>query len=255
MTGLALESPIMNRAPSQLPSFVAATILFLAANLGSPAHAQVTTFNDQAAFQAALSGAFTLVNLDDQPLSGFAAPYTVEAPGPAAAFSSLGIDFQVFDAAVIDGQAFQISVPGRDRLIINGVGSSTGGDLAIDLVDPVAGFGARSNINDGGRVRVFSGPGLSGTFLGEAAIGSGGFGGLISTQPIRSIEVTCDFDFDLICGVYDLQHGTQAAPVPIDPRVGVVLLFGLAGVGLVMVRRSGRLPIANARRRAGHAAR
>lgn len=234
----------MPRHPRHLTTFFTATFLLLAGALDSPelAHAQVTTFNDQPAFEASLGASFTLVNLDDQPLSGFALPFTVESPGPAAAFSSLGIDFQVFAAAVVGGQAGQISEPGRDRLIVNGSGSSTGGNLVIDLVDPVDGFGARSNIGDGGRVRAFSEPGLTGTFLGEAAIGSGGFGGLISEEPIRSVEVTCDFNFDLICGVYDIQHGTQATPVPIDPRVSGLLLLGLAGVGVAMVQRSRRMP-------------
>ena len=229
----------------RLPTFLPATFFLLAAVLDAPepALAQITTFDDQGAFEAALGASFTLVNLDDQPLSGFAVPYTVEAAGPAAAFSSLGIDFQVFDAAVVGGQAGQISEPGRDRLIINGAGSSTGGNLVIDLVDPVDGFGARSNIGDGGRVRAFAEPGLAGTFLGEASISSGGFGGLISSQPIRSVEVTCDFNADLICGVYDLQHGTQATTVPIDARLVVLLLLGLAGVGVMMLQRSRREPL------------
>ena len=175
----------------------------------STASAAITTYSDQATFEASLTGSFSLANLDDQPLVSFVPPYNVEDAGPAAAFATLGIDFQTFNPLVVSGQAFQILVPGRDRLIINGASSSTGGNIIIDLIDPVDGVGAWSNLGDGGRIRAFSGPGLSGTFLGEADMLSGAFGGLISTDPIRSVEITCDFNFDLICGVIDIQHGTK----------------------------------------------
>lgn len=206
--------------------------------LAPVARADVSTFTDQATFEAALTGGFTLVNLDATPLSTFATPYNVEDSAPATAFEQLGVDFQAFDAAVIDGQAFQISLPGRDRLIINGVNSSTGGNLVVDLVEPVRGFGAWSNDFDGGRIRAFSGPGLGGSFLGEAAFGSG-FGGLISTDAIRSVEITCDFDFDLICGVFDIQFGTTAAsaPVPVPVLAGSILCIVLASLGVVVLRR------------------
>ena len=82
------------------------------------ANADLSTFSDQPTFEASLTGGFTLVNLDAQPLSSFAAPFSVEDARPAAAFAQLGIDFQTFNAQVVDGQAIQISVPGRDRLIL-----------------------------------------------------------------------------------------------------------------------------------------
>jgi len=203
----------------------------------SAASAAITTYSNQATFEASLTGSFSLTNLDDQPLVGFVPPYNVEDAGPAAAFATLGIDFQTFNPQVVDGQAFQILVPGRDRLIINGAGSSTGGNIIVDLIDPVDGVGAWSNDGDGGRIRAFSGPGLSGAFLGEADILAGSFGGLISTDPIRSVEITCDFNFDLICGVFDIQHGTKLAPVPVSPLVGAALFLGLAALGISALRR------------------
>jgi hypothetical protein len=218
------------------------TLSIVLASFGAPngARAQVTPFSDPAAFQAALTESFTLLNLDDQPLVAFGVPYDLTSAGPAAALNTLGV-VSVNPAAVVGGQAGQISEPGRDRLIINGAGSSAGGNLAIDLVDPVDGFGARSNLGDGGRVRAFSEPGLAGVFLGEADMSAGGFGGLISDMPIRSVEVTCDFDFDLICGVYDLQYGkVAAAAVPTGSQVGgiVILLIGLTGVGVLGMHRA-----------------
>jgi len=201
------------------------------------ADASVTAFANQAAFEAALSREFTLVNLDDQPLVGFTPPYHVEDAGPAAAFAQLGIDFQVFDAEVNDGQAFQIALPGRDRLILNGVGGPTGGDLVIDLVDPVHGFGAWSNDGDGGHVRAFSQPRLGGTLIGEADLGSGSFGGLVSTDLIRSVEITCEFNFDLECGVFDIQFGTTWPPVPIPPWAAITLSVALPWLGVLVLRR------------------
>ncbi len=201
------------------------------------AGADVTSYANQVAFEAALPEEFTLVNLDDQPLVGFAPPFNVEDAGPAAAFEQLGIDFQVFDAVVVDGQAFQISLPDRDRLVLNGVGGPTGGDLVIDLVDPVHGFGAWSNNGDGGHVRAFSQPRLGGTLVGEADLGSGSFGGLISTDLIRSVEITCEFNFDLACGVFDIQFGTTSSPVPLPPWVATTLSAALACLGVVVLQR------------------
>ena len=206
--------------------------------VASATTASITSFSNQATFEASLTGSFTLANLDDPPLVGFVPPYNVEDAAPAAAFATLGIDFQTFVPAVVDGQAFQISLPGRDRLILNGANSSTGGNIILDLVEPVDGVGAWSNDGDGGRIRVFSGPGLSGTFLGEVGMLSGSFGGLISTDPIRSVEITCDFNFDLICGVFDIQHGTTPALVPVPPLVGVILSLGFAVLGVSALRQS-----------------
>jgi hypothetical protein len=213
------------------------------------ANAAITTYSNQANFEAALTGSFTLANLDDQPLVGFAPPYNVEDVGPAAAFATLGIDFRTFDPPVVDGQAFQILVPGRDRLIINGANSSTGGNIVVDLINPVHGVGAWSNVGDGGRIRAFAGPGLSGTFLGDANLLAGSFGGLISTDLIRSVEITCDFNFDLICGVFDIQHGTTPASVPVPAWVGFVLALVFAyeryvnRLGAPAVAPPGRSPL------------
>jgi hypothetical protein len=179
-------------------------MLGIALMAASAASAAITTYSNQATFEASLPGSFSLANLDDQPLVGFVPPYNVDSAGPAAAFATLGIDFQTFNPQVVGGQESQILVPGRDRLIINGTGSSTAGDIIIDFINPVDGVGAWSNDGDGGLIRAFSGPGLSGTLLGEANMLAGSFGGLISTDPIRSVEITCDFNFDLTCGVFDI---------------------------------------------------
>jgi hypothetical protein len=172
-------------------------------------------------------------------MSVFNVPYFVEDSGPADAFAQLGIDFRTFDAQVVGGQDFQISEPGRDRLIINGTGSTTAGNLVVDLVETVHGVAARSNDGDGGEIRAFSQPALGGTLIGVASLPSGGFGGLISTDPIRSVEITCDFNFDLTCGVYDIQFGNPEAPVPVPAIATTALLIGLASLGVIALRHAG----------------
>src|SRR5688572_25829683 len=156
------------------------------------AQAAIDAYTNQASFQAALDGEFTLVNLDAAPLL-FAAPYRVEDTAPAAAFLALGIDFINFNAQVDDGQNAQ--TPGnRDQLIFNGTGLSPGGTVALNFLSAVNGVGAWSNNLDGGRVRAFTGPNLGGTFLGEVPFGPGSFGGLTSDTPIGSVQFTCTFN-------------------------------------------------------------
>jgi hypothetical protein len=198
----------------------------------APATAITTTYTSQASFQAALTGNFTLINFDAAPLNGFASGYRVDDTGPAAAFLGLGIDFINFNAQVVGGQAFQLPTAGRDRIVLNG--SGFGGTIATNFTTPVNGVGALSNIGDGGRVRIFSGANLGGTFLGEFGFSGTSFGGITSDQTIGSAEFTCDFNFDLSCGVYDVQFGTTAVP---EPNSWVMLIAGFGLIGSAMRRR------------------
>lgn len=206
---------------------LAITFLCIAA---SPVRATVITTNSEAAFQSSFSG-FTLVNLDSTTLSGYGSLGAANG-----ALGLLGLQSVGFDAAIAGGQAYQIAKPGRDRLILNGFGF--GGEVAFDFDNDVFGVGALSNFIDYGRIRAFSGTGLSGDFIGEVTMSAGGFGGLISSQAIRSIEVTCDFNGDLACGVYDLQFSSQpSSSVPAPLSVGYLLL-GL--LSLALARRPAR---------------
>lgn len=205
--------------------------LVAAAAVAGPASAAVVTYGSQAGFQSAFDGGFTLVNFDT--LGGLPAGYRLDDPAAAAALASLGVDSVGLNAQVLGGQDFQTPTV-RDRIIANG--DFFGGLVAFDFASAVNGVGAYSNTIDFGRIRAFSGAGLTGTFLGEVQFGPGAFAGLTSDVAIRSVQFTCDFNADLACGVYDVQFGTFATgitPVPEPATWALMILgFGLAGAGL-----------------------
>jgi hypothetical protein len=199
---------------------------------GGNASAAVVAYADQAAFQAALDGSYTSVNFDT--LGGFAAGYRLDDAGPAAALAALGVDSVGLNALVAGGQDFQTPTA-RDRLILNG--TAFGGHIAFDFASAVNGVGAFSNNIDYGRVRLFSGTGLSGTFLGEAQFGPGAFGGVTSTVGARSAQFTCDFNEDKACGVYDLQFGTFAVAAVPEPATWALAIIGFGAAGAQLRRR------------------
>ncbi|HKP79468.1 MAG TPA: PEPxxWA-CTERM sorting domain-containing protein [Phenylobacterium sp.] len=202
--------------------FALAAVAALAA--GGSASAAVVSYTSQAAFQAALDGSHTLVNFDT--LGGFAAGYRLDDGGPAAALAALGVDSVGLNAQVAGGQDFQTPTA-RDRIILNG--AAFGGHIAFDFASAVNGVGAFSNNIDYGRIRLFSGTGLSGTFLGEA-------------------QFTCDFNDDKACGVYDLQFGTFAAAttaVP-EPATWTLAITGFGAAGARLRRRRRELSISGA---------
>ncbi len=234
----------------KLLGLVAAASLWT--GISAPGHAAVSFFNTQASFQSALTGSFTLVNLDAAPLAAFPSGYAVEDPGPAAAFAALGIDFVGFNANVFANNDGQTPTTDRDRLIENGTGN--GGSITINFLTPVNGVGGLSNIlgnGDGGFINAFSGENLGGALVGSIGFGrnaqiagaENGFGGLVSTDLIRSVQFTCDHNADLRCGVYDIQFGTVGTNNAIPEPAGWVLL--IAGFALIggRLRRHRHVPV------------
>lgn len=226
----------------KLRPFIVASTLPLALALAAPSQAAVTFYTSQSAFQSALAGSFTLVELNDNDdpsdpneLGDFGPVtatngYRVEDTGPAAAFLGLGIDFVAVNAQVV--------LRSPNRMIANGNGFD--GNIQVNFVNPVNGIGAFSNAIDFGRVRAFSEANLGGTFLGQQQFGPGSFGGLTSTIPINSVEFTCDFNTDLKCGVYDIQFGTFAADAAVpEPGTWALMILGFGLVGWQLRRQRG----------------
>lgn len=210
-----------------LSSILKAVTLVVGLLLCAHSFAASVSYTNETDFQTALNGSFTLVNLDAAPLATHASGYRVEDAGPASDFATLGIDFINANAQVVGSQAFQIPKAGRDRLILNG--PSFNGNIAFDFVTAVNGIGAWSNYIDGGHIRAYDGLGLTGNLIGEADLDGGSFGGLISSGLIQSAEITCEFNGDLKCGVFDIQFGTTLSAVPVP---ATVWLLGSALVGI-----------------------
>lgn len=215
---------------------LATTIGFIAVAAAAPVAAAVTTYATEGAFQAAMDGGFTLINLDT--FGGFGAGYRLDDAAPAAALAALGVDSVGYNAQVVAGQNFQTPT-NRDRLLDNGNGF--GGLMAFNFSGTVNGLGAYSNNIDYGRIRIFSGANLTGTFLGEVFFGkTSAFGGIASDTAIGSAQFTCDFNGDLKCGVYDIQFGKFAPPptggVP-EPATWALMILGFGAAGAAIRRR------------------
>ena len=103
-------------------------------------------------------------------------------------------------------------------------------DIAIN------GAGVTSNAIDGGRIQLYSGLNGTGLLIEEANFGGGAsarFGGVITTSLAQSVIFTCDFNFDLQCGLRDIVFGT-ANPVPLPAGIG---LFAMAVLSLARFSR------------------
>ncbi len=219
--------------------------LFLIGCLTTKANSATTAYYNEVSFQSDLD-TFTLVNLDAAPFNGFGSTYNVQDSGPAAAFLGVGISGFGANHQVQTGNAIQMLKPGRDRLLLNGSGFGIG-NMVIEFTNPVNGIGAWPNNHpsfgaDGGEIIAYSSLGVE---IGRVAFGqspatAGGFSGLISDQAIASAEITCTFNNDLRCGVYDIQFGTSPVPIP-----SALLLFGSGLLGLTWIaQRNSRKSLA-----------
>ena len=219
-------------------SRILCVLILLIGQLGlSISYAASVPYYNEASFQLALD-TYTLLNLDAAPFDTFGDPYNVQDAGPAAAFLAAGISGFDANHQVLAGNDIQMLKPDRDRLILNGSGFGVG-DMVISFTTPVNGIGAWTNAHpsfgpDGGEIIAYDSDGLE---IGRVAFGQspateGGFSGLISDQAIASAEITCTFDSDLKCGVYDIQFGTSIIPIP-----PAIWLFGTGFIGLIGVAR------------------
>lgn len=201
----------------------------------STACADVINFDDEATFRSAVLDPLVIVNLDAPPFDVFVPTYLASEPAARLAFQAMGIQFTGIDPRIIGGQQGQISKPGRDRLLANGDGFEFYGDVqnsgnVVVNVQAATAFGAWTNIGDVGSIVVYSGTDRAGSVLGEASIGNGSFGGLLSTTPFRSVEIRCE-QGDHKCGLFDLQ--LAVSPVP-ESKVYLNLI---AALGLLRLFR------------------
>lgn len=218
----------MLRLSTLLPSLT----LLSGLRLSASGHSAVIAYTNEANFQSALNNQITLVDLDSSELRAFGNSYYLEDSGPSSVFSSLGIDFQFTNARVVSGVRGQLPKDDKDTSIQHGVGFS--GNVAFDLLNGSFGVGVWSNFIDGGTIKAYDGYGLSGNLIGTADLNGGSFGGLTSDSVIRSVEITCEFNGDLKCGLFDIQFGDNTSAVPTPPTI---FLLGTVLSGLFWSRR------------------
>lgn len=181
------------------------------------ANAVTVTYSDQTAFHAALTGGFTLIDV-----SNYRGWTTAQLSAE-------------FDEVTFIGQGSYVR---SDNLIPHGAYFSRPvPHVGLNFDTGVNGVGIWSNPIDGGTIQIYSGLNGTGDLLGTAAFGGRApslFGGIISTDIIRSAFFTCEYNYDLACGLIDPSFGTvttSAVPLPAAAWLLGAGLLGLAGIG------------------------
>ncbi len=173
-----------------------------------------TSFTNETTFRDALTGGFTEV--DGQ---GFS---------------------QISQLSFVGGSFFGPNAVIRsDGLIENGQGfhGAANPHVGMNFDSDVFGVGVTSNPADGGRVLGFSGLNGTGNLVEQANFGSPAlFGGFVSTEAIRSVIFTCDFNGDLKCGLFRPTFGTVLNEASV-PEPGTYLLIALSGIFFSFVSR------------------
>lgn len=139
-----------------------------------------------------------------------------------------------FTAGSFFGPDAYIRTGAEAGLIENGVGfyGTTNPHVGINFVGIVNAVGVSSNPRDGGTILLYSGLDGTGSVVGSVGFGHPGgagpdFGGIVMAGSAKSAVFTCDFDFDLKCGLYDPIFGyKQVAQIPV-PASSVLLVGGL----------------------------
>ena len=174
-------------------------VFLVALLLSAVSQAATVQYTSEAAFQAALVNGFTVID--------------TSIGGPNIGKTTAQLSAETAGAEFFGPSSFVRS----DGLIPNGTGG-IGGNLGLNFDPGVTGVGVTSNLGDGGRIQIFDGPDGTGNLIDEVQFGIGAgwpslFGGITSTQEIRSAIFTCEFDSDIFCGLIDPTFG-NIIPVP-----------------------------------------
>ncbi|SFK73717.1 hypothetical protein [Methylophaga sulfidovorans] len=183
-------------------------------------HASTMTYSNQATFQSALDSSAII---------------------DTSAY--IGETTDTIDNDFSDAEFFgPLSNVRSDDYILNGEGffGASTPHVGLNFAGGINGIGITSNPIDGGVIKIFDGLNGTGTLLGVVAFGgqaSSLFGGIISTNSIRSAIFTCDYNSDLECGLRDPVYGSLQQPPSAVPVPAAAFLFTPALLGMVGFRR------------------
>lgn len=189
----------------------------------SGANAAVVTYTDQASFEAAATEGVTVIGTSES-IGKTTGQLSAETPGAEFFGPS---SYVRSDGALLNGQYF--------------LGAATP-SLGLNFAGGANSVGVSThNIDDGGRILAYSGLNGTGTLLGEADFGGSSiFGGLRSTDLIMSVLFTCEFNYDLACGLNDPVFSAFAEVSPSEvplPAAAWLFIVGAGAIGAAKRRK------------------